>query len=253
MSETYHYSKGVLEVAVRNALGLEPWVWLGDVSELSFTLGEDKFSHKESYSGKNAEVREISLGITVEGSATMHTLSTENIARFTDGTATSQASGTVTDESLGSVAAGDVLVLDHFGPSSLVVTDSAGVPATIAAQHYEYDQFGDLTFNTLPTTPAPTMPLKVAYAHAAYKSAVLLNGQRSELALRYKGINLAEGGKPVLVEFYKVSPGLLQTLSLITSGNQLASAPVSFKPLLDALKPANGPLGQYGRIVTIGY
>lgn len=252
MSETYLYGQGRVEIAVRDGNTLGPYIWLGDVSELSVTLGDEKFSHKESYSGKKAEVREINNGITAEGSATLHSLDTENVARFTDGTASSAEAGTVTDESLGTVAVGDVFQLEHFGPSDLVVTDSTASPVTIAPEHYTYDEFGDLTFKSLPT-PAPTMPLKVAYAHTAYKSAVLLNGKRAELALRYKGINLAEGNKPVLVELYKVSPGLLQTLSLITSGNQLASAPVSFKPLLDTSKPANGPLGQYGRMVTIGY
>lgn len=253
MSETYHYGQGRVEVAVLGGPGPLNYIWLGDVSELSITLGEEKFAHKESYSGKKAEVREIATGITASGSATLHTLDTANIARFTDGTASSQAAGTVTGEDLGTVEVGDVFQLAHFGPSNVVVTDSAGSPATIAATHYEYDEYGALKFLTLPNSPAPTMPLKVAYSHKAYKSAVLLNGQRAELALRYKGINLAEGGKRCLVELYKVSPGLLQTLSLITNGNQLASAPVTFKPLLDTSKPANGPLGQYGRMVTIDY
>lgn len=253
MSETYHYGQGEVEVAVRDGSGRLDYVWLGDVSELTLTLGEEKFAHKESYSGKKAEVREIATGITASGSATLHTLDTANVARFTDGTASSTVAGTVTGESLGTVAAGDVFQLAHFGPSSVVVTDSTASPVTIAPEHYEYDEYGDLKFVSLPSAPAPTMPLKVAYAHKPYKSAVLLNGQRAELALRYKGINLAEGGKRCLVELYKVSPGLLQTLSLITNGNQLASAPVTFKPLLDTSKPANGPLGQYGRMVTIDY
>ncbi|UCM30546.1 hypothetical protein LE197_11895 [Pseudomonas sp. PS1(2021)] len=72
------------------------------------------------------------------------------------------------------------------------------------------------------------------------------------MALRYEGINLAEDGAPIIVEIYKLSPGLLQELSLITDGNDVAGMPVSFSALLDTSKPANGPLGQFGRIIQVG-
>ena len=97
------------------------------------------------------------------------------------------------------------------------------------------------------------MPLKVSYSHTAYKRVALLNGQKAEIALRYKGINLAEGNKKQYVEFYKVSPGLLQNLELINNGQQLAQSPVSFKPLRDTSKPADGELGQFAQVVTVDY
>ncbi|MNG03625.1 hypothetical protein D3C85_1484090 [compost metagenome] len=103
----------------------------------------------------------------------------------------------------------------------------------------------------MPTSPAPTQPLKAAYSYGASKQAAFLAGQRKNYALRYKGVNLAENGERCLVEVYKVSAGLLQTLALITSGNQLAGAPVTFGSLLDTSKPADGALGQYGRYVVL--
>jgi hypothetical protein len=251
--ETYLYGQGKVKLALRTGDELGPWIWIGDVSELTGTLAEETFDHQESYSGEKGRTRKINLGKTMNWSATLHELSTANLARFTNGTNTVTESGTVTSESLGTVAAGDAFQLDHFNVSNLVITDSAGSPATIAASHYEYDVYGNLEFITLPTSPAPTMPLLAAYSYGAYNAVAFLNATRGEFALRYEGVNLAEGNAPILMELYKVSPGLLQTLGMITNGNQLAAAPVTFDALLDTSKVRAGALGQYGRIVTMGY
>lgn len=250
MTEEYYYGQGKVEIAEINAGVVGEFVWIGDVSSLSGALSEESFAHSESYSGDKAEVRKLFLGKTWEWSATMLQLDTENIARFTQGTITSVNTGTATAEDLGTIAAGDSIDLAHVNVSSLVITDSAGSPATIAASHYEYDEFGTVVFKTLPTSPAPTMPLKAAYSYGASEQVAFLNAPRKNYALRYKGVNLAEEGQKVLVELYKVAPGLLQTLALITDGNQLASAPITMTALKDTSKPNAGSLGQYGRLVT---
>lgn len=252
--ETYHYGQGKVEIAERLSGGaLGDWEWLGDVSELSVGLEDSSFSHRESYSGLKREVREIFNAVTASGSMTLHTLNTYIVALLMLGTATSQVAGTVTGESLGTVTVGDVVQLAHPGISSLVITDSAGSPVTIAATHYEVDAFGEIRFLTLPSSPAPTMPLLAAYSYSSKKTGTLLNRQRKEYALRYRGVNLAEQSKPCEVMLFKVGMGLLQTLSLITSGEQLASAPVSFKPLADTARPANDALGQFGYMRTVDY
>ena len=250
--ETYLFGQGRVEIAERIGATLGEWVWLGDVSDMSLSFEEEKFTHKESYSGQRSDVRELSVGTSLNTSLTIHELSAENVARFTRGTVTAIAEGTVTDESLGTVAAGDIVQLENLGVSDLVISDSTAVPVTIDPEHYSVDPFGEVVFTTLPT-PLPTMPLLASYKHTSAQQATFLSGSKKEYALRFKGVNLAELDKPVLVELYKVSPSLLQTLSLITSGNQLASAPVEFKPLLDTSKSVSDGLGQYGRMVTVGY
>lgn len=253
--ETYHYGQGKVYLLERlSGGGRGPRVWIGDVSELTGSITEESFTHQESYSGKKASVRKLFLSKTMEWSATMHELSAANIARFTDGTVVTTAAGTVTGEGLGTVEVGDELKLENWGVSNVVITDSAApTPATIDAEHYEVDAFGNVTFNSLPTSPAPTMPLLAAYSHEAANQVAFLNAPRKEYALIYEGINLAEGEKPVVLELYKVAPSMLQTLSMITNGNQLASAPITIEALLDSAMSATGSLGQYGRIITVGY
>lgn len=255
MQESYYYGQGeveLAEIAPNGSLG--PWVWVGDVSELSGTLSQTPVNHRESFSGRKAKVREFFTELGIDWSATLHQLDVDNIAKFTLSSVSSVTAGTVTGEAFPTVEVGDVIALEHLNVSDLVLTDSATpTPATLErGVHYDYDVYGDVTILALPTSPAPAQPLKAAYSYGTAKQAAFLAGNPVNYALRYKGINLAENGQRCLVEMYKVSAGLIQTLSLITSGNQLAGAPVTFSSLLDASKPANGALGQYGRYVVLG-
>lgn len=254
MSESYYFGQGEFEVAEWLANGtLGPYLWVGDVSELSGAFSQTAVNHRESFSGRKGKVREFFTELGIDWSATIHQLDVDNVAKFTLGKVSSTAPGTVTGEPLPTgLQAGDVVVLDHPNVSDLVLTDSlTPTPATIDPSHYSYDLYGDVKILSLPTGPAPTQPLKAAYSYGAYKQAAFLAGERKTYALRYKGINLAENGQRCMVEVYKVSAGLIQTLSLITSGNQLAGAPVTFGSLLDTSKPVDGVMGQYGRYVVL--
>lgn len=256
MTDKYFYGQGevsLAEILPGGALG--PYIWVGDVSELSGTMSQTAINHRESFSGKKAKVREFFTELGIDWSATLHKIDADNIAKFSLGTLTSQVAGTVTGEPFPpGLVDGDVIQLAKTNVSNVVITDSlTPTPATLVlGTHYDFDVFGDVELLTLPTTPAPTQPLIAAYSNGATRQAALLNGTRKNYAMRYKGINLAENDAPVLLEVYKVSPGLLQTLAMITSGNQLAGAPVTFTSLLDTSKPANGALGQYGRYVEFG-
>lgn len=251
--ETYYYGQGKVKLAVIAADGsLGPWRWLMDVSALSAAIQEESVSHRESYSGKKAKVREFGISADMTLSATLRSMDTDNLALFTQGTATSTAAGSVTGEVLPSgLEAGDVVNLAQINVSDLVITDSAASPATLAAEHYSLEAlYGSVEILSLPSAPAPTQPLKAAYSHGASKQVTFLTAaKRPNVALRYEGVNLAEGGAPVVMELYKLAPGLLQELAMITEGTEVAGLPVTFAALLDTSKPANGPLGQFGRIV----
>lgn len=250
--EKYMYGQGKVKLAEILANGsYGPWGWLGDVSALEGSFAESEVSHRESYSGRKAKVRSWMTETELTWSATIHQLNVDGVARFTQGRITEGAQGTVTGEAFpADLVAGDVVTLEHPGISNLVITDSSGTPATLDPEHYEYDAYGNVTILSLPSL-APTQPFSASYSHAATRQVAMLAGPRKQYALRYEGINLAENNQPIILELYKLSPGLLQTLSMITSGNQLAGAPVTFTSLLDTSKPANGPLGQFGRLIEI--
>lgn len=255
MEDSYFYGQGEVEVAKISAAGVQgPWIWLGDVSTMDGALSQTAITHRESFSGMKAKVREFHTELGIDWNLTLHRLNTKNVAMFTLGKETPLPAGTVTAEAFPTpLVAGNVVQLDHMNVTNLVLTDSlTPTPATLVrGVHYDYDVYGDVKILSLPAAPAPTMPLKAAYSHGAVEQVAFLAGERETYALRYKGINLAENGERCIVEMYRTSAGLLQQLQMITSGNQLASAPVTFSTLLDASKPKSGPLGQYGRYAVL--
>lgn len=254
MDEEYFYGQAEVELAEILPSGkLGPYIWLGDFSELSGGFSQTAINHRESYSGLKGKVREFFTELGLDWTGTLHQLSVDNVNTFTLGKVSQEDAGTVTGEVFPTVAAGEVIQLEHVNVSGLVITDSAGTPVTLTEDtHYKADEWGNVRIIALPTTPAPTQPLRAAYNYGAYKQTAFFAGERKNYALRIKGINLAENGEKFMCQLYKVSAGLLQQLSLITNGNQLAGASVTFGSLLDSSKPADGPLGRYGRYVVLG-
>lgn len=254
--ETYYYGQGRIFSRPVGAAGGGGWQWWGDVSELSFGGSDESVAHKESYSGTKSTVRKFSIGGDRTLSGTLHQVDTASLARLLRGSVTEIPGGPVAAEAFpADVAEGDTLKLDFpFNVSNLVITDSkSGSPVTVTPEHYELDAaHGSIRFLTLPTGGGAYIQLfKAAYTHAGARQVAFFNAPPQELALRYEGINLAEGGAPVIVEFYKVSAAPLQELALITSGNELAGMKFEAEALLDSSKSASGALGQFGRYLQI--
>ncbi|VFR54785.1 Phage protein [plant metagenome] len=255
-AETYYFGQGRLLSRPAGTAGRGGWRWWGDVSALTWAPTSETVRHRESYSGQKGTVRKFNFLNECPINGTLHQLDAVNLATLLNGTVTTIAGGSVAGESLGSVAVGDLFRLDHPGVSALVITDSAGTPTTVYSQaapnaNFDVDpRFGALECLALPT-PAPTMPLLAAYTYAAAKQVAFLNAVPPTLALRYEGINLAEGGAPVVVEWYRVSSSLLQQWALITSGTDVAGTEFSLEALLDSSKSPAGALGQFGRFVAL--
>lgn len=257
-AERYYFGQGRLYSRDSAMAGRKGWVWWGDVSALTFEPSLETVRHRESYSGNRATTRKFDFlsDCTIKG--TLHQIDAAGLARLLNGTVTEIAGGAVVSEDLGTVVVGDVIRLDHPGISDLIVKDSATpTPATIydaATPNGTFDvstDFGGLECLSLPTAPAPTPPLLASYTYVPVRQLAFLNKIPDTLQLKYEGINLAEGGAPVIVEFYRVSTALLQTLSLITSGTDVAGTDFSLEALLDSSKPASGDLGQFGRLLEV--
>jgi len=251
MTDTYYYGQGKVEAAPIVGGVIGDYRFLGDVSALSVALAVEKVEHKESYSGQKALVRSFPIGKTATLNMTLRSIETENLAMVLYGKAINTPAGTVTGEDLGTIAVGDTVKLAQIGVKNLVITDSAGTPNTIDPSHYQLldnGHFGEIVFNSLPTSPAPVMPLKAAYEHAPKKAVGMFTAPQPTVAIRYKGLNLAEGNAPVLIELYKVATDPLAELPLISDGTEVAGLSITGGILLDSSKPASGELGQFGAI-----
>ena len=252
--ETYFYGQGRIYLRPVGTVGNGGWRWAGDMSSLTFGGTDETASHKESYSGQKSKVRSFSIGGDRTLKATIHQMDPIILAELLRGTISEIAAGTVTAEVFpATVVAGDVIKLDKpYNVSDLVITDSTGSPVTLAPEHYDaFLEHGSIELLSLPSGPALTQPFKAAYKHAGARQVAFFNAAPKEMELRYEGINLAEGNAPVIAEFYKISTAPLQELALITSGNELAGMAYEAECLSDSRRPANGPLGRFGRYVAI--
>jgi hypothetical protein len=249
-TETYYYGQGKVELAIIAANGtLGPWRWVGDVSAFSPKFSVDKVNHNDSYSGKRALVRSFIIGNTGTIDMTWHQLDAANLAQVLQGQVSDEDEGTFSAQALpADLAVGDTFDLGHLGVSDVVITDStSGEPVTLVeGTHYSLDaNFGT---GTLLSTDGITQPLQAAGSYAATRAVGFFATAPSNVALRYRGVNLAENNAPVEAMFYKVTTDPLQELALITTGNDVAGAQITANLLLDSSKPASGALGQFGYI-----
>jgi hypothetical protein len=252
-TENYYYGQGRISLATRDPVtgALGAWRWVGDASALSVKLTAQKVQHNESFSGQVAETVSFPTKKTSTVDITLNQLDPDNLALALFGTKQATVAGTVTAEDVGTLAAGDTFYLANPGVSAVVITDSTATPKTLVeGTDYTVDDanFGRCTLVNVGTY---TMPLKAAYSYAARNAVGMFTAPQPSVALRYEGVNLAQGNAPVLVDLYKVNTDPLADLALITTGTDVAGMQITGGVLLDTTKPSTGPLGQFGAITQI--
>lgn len=245
MIEYYYF--GQAKVFSQDSPG--KYTWWGDFSKLTLGMEVDqKVRHKESFSGRRGTVRKFDVGYTMMLNGTLHQLDTTALARFMRASITTVAAGAVANEVLPTgLVAGDIIALANPGVSALTIVDSAGSPATYPAASYIADPRGSIEIVAPPT--GLTEPLKASYTRAGHKQVAFLNTIPADIPVRVEALNLAEGGKPVVFELYKVSTSVLKELSMITEGTDVAGTEVETEALIDTSKPFGGTLGQFGRML----
>lgn len=242
--ETYFYGQGEVLLARRDANGQpETWYWVGDVSALSLAISVQAFNHQESYTGQRTTVRRINTGKDGTVTSTWHDFGAKNLALLLYGEAAIIPAGTVTGEMLPSgITAGQMFDLKHQQVSDVVIG------SLDEGTDYELDPaFGMIKFKTAQST-APS----VNYSYAESFNTTIFTDQPPELAFRYQGINLAEGGANVLVELYRLKFDPVAALELITNANNLAGMQTTASLLFDSSKGKDPQFGQVGRLVHIG-
>jgi hypothetical protein len=254
MSETYYYGQGRISMATRDTTtgALGKWRWIGDVSALSVKLSVEKVTHNESFSGSVAQTRSFPTKKTATLDMTLHQIDPDNLSLALYGTTQVTPGSTVTGEVIpAGLVAGDVFYLANPGVTSVVITDSTATPKTlVAGTDYVVDDpaFGRCRLLSAGTY---TQPFKAAYKYGDRKAVGMFTAPQPNVAVKYEGVNLAEGNAPVMVDLYKVATDPLQELALISSGNDVAGMQVSGGILLDSSKPVTGVLGQFGAITQV--
>jgi len=243
----YYRGQGKLFLASRTAGVAQGYRWLGDGIDFKYGATVDKETIEEAYSGQSATAAELTKGNKGTWSFVMRKWSRANIALALRGTAAAVAGSTASAEALPTVAVGDIVFSKYADISSLVVTDSAGSPATLTLNtDYRINnaKTGEIEILGL---AAYTQPFKLAYTYAAQESIVLLNAADTEFSLMYAGVNTVENSTPVRLELYKCKSDALKEMLLIT--NTFGTLPIEGAMMIDPYRSSGDALGQFGRFL----
>jgi hypothetical protein len=159
--------------------------------------------------GTYAEVRRVSEANIVLKLADLNVV---NLARATLSTVSEADAGTVEDQPI-TLNRGGLIPLPHIVLTN-VVLEVGGTPVT-AAGNYEVRPEGLFIYeNAAGITDGAAATLSYSYAGQAVLEA--LTTKAAELQMRLGGLNEADDGKPVVVDIWRASQGVTQSLGLLT-------------------------------------
>ena len=117
----------------------------GNVADLSLSLKTDVIEHYESQTGQRSLDHRMVKQKSATVNLTIEEFTKENLALALYGNHITGSTGSVTAETIGGATpvVGDRYFFAHPKVSAVVVTDSAGTPATLTAgTHYTADTLG---------------------------------------------------------------------------------------------------------------
>ncbi|MFZ6712997.1 hypothetical protein [Undibacterium sp. TC9W] len=245
----YYLGQGKTFFGLRDANGNPKSLrWLGDVDEAKITFKTTKVERKESWSGERGKSMSLVLDKEANLDLTLMDFSPENVSQVIFGKNSLIANGTVTGEVLPSgLLSGDRIALKYPQVSAVTITDSSATPVTLNSSKYDVEAvYGAITIKD---ATGLTEPLKVAYTHGGVNSISIFSKIPDDVYFRYEGINLAQGGTPIIVELYRLKTEPLKELALITE--KQGDMKISAEVLIDSTKPADGEMGRFGRILQV--
>lgn len=226
--------------------------WLGNVPDFKPSFDTSKIEHKESYSGQRLLDKVITTENKSKVTAELEDWSKENLALAVRGSVNSVNAGTVTtgkpETSPAGLVAGSIWALEHQKVSAVVIKDSAATPVTVDTADYVVDpDFGTVT---IVDVTGYTLPFTASYSYGAVDNIAFFTQPIQEVALRFEGVNTADGNKKVLAEIYRVALDPTKDLGLIT--NDLGKFNLEGNALVDPTKPDNDLVfGKFGRLVYL--
>lgn len=239
--------QGVLRLGTRRAGG-KPGILrdVGDAPKCTVSLTSETEKRKESRTGQRLTSGVLDKGKEATVALTLNYASAKNLAEGLYGTINQVAGGTATAEALPSgLAVDDEVALDFGDVSSVVITDSAGTPATLTAgTHYEVASANAGVIRIL-DVGSFTQPFKAAYSYGAAVDVTMFSATPPERYLLLDGINTVDN-QPVTVHLYRCKFQPLQNLDLIN--DSYGQIELTGEVLYDTEAVADASLGPFGKI-----
>lgn len=224
----YFSGQGIVMIATKDgtsgdALGFTP---IGNVTDLSLSTEISKDEHKESSSGSRAVDLTLSTETNVTFSASLESMSSDNLAYALRGTKAAVAAGSVVaGPGAGTAKLGKIGPTGHIQITSLLITNVAAVLTYVLGDNYTVDEASGSYY--LMTTAEQTAAsaanliaedevLEVGYSFADQVTTDALTGASEVRWIRFEGLNTAKDNEPVVVDIFKMEADLLSELSLIS-------------------------------------
>lgn len=242
----YFSMQGRVMIGRRNPDGTRaPARWVYDASVLSLAQSKTREEKTESWSGERGTAATMTSKRTIEVSLTLGQLNTDNLALATEGAIVEQASGTVTDEVIGDVKAGDVVALNYAAISSLSLVDGTSAALVEDTDYTLHPETGFITF-----LAAKTGVKASTYSYAAYSLVTLANGGAPDQYVLFDGLNTVDGtAKRCRGEVHKINFDAAETLGLIQ--DNFGDIPLKGLAKVDPVRQADPKWGPYARIILI--
>ncbi|OQA32882.1 MAG: hypothetical protein BWY57_01609 [Betaproteobacteria bacterium ADurb.Bin341] len=218
----------------------EPLLNIGNTSKLDFSFEEEKKELMDYQNAGGGVADSLSRIKAVNVSLTVHQLSPENLALALRGETANSSAGAVTDEE--HVAKTGGLIVFNKTPSqsvAYVVENLSGTITYVEGTDYRKTPAGLIVLEGSTIVDGST--ISVNYTALAAIEIEALTAVGEELNLVYDGINEVTG-KPIVVEIYRLKPGLAKGWNLI--GDDFASLEIEASVLKDDTVTGAG-LSQY--------
>lgn len=245
----YFSGQGKLKVApIVGGIIAAGYRWVGNVPDFKPAFAASKNDHKESYSGQRLTDKTLTTELNSTFSATLEDWSPENLALATRGKVQKTASGAVTDESSpATLVVGETWLLANGNITSLDITDSSAIPATVDPDLY----VADLAYGTIEmlNLTGITLPLKASYTKGVVEVVPFFTEPIKEVAVLFEGINTADENKKVRAELYRVALDPTKELGLITEA--FGQFMIEGTAMIDNTKGDDPLFGKFGRMVYL--
>ena len=245
----YFSGQGKLKVApIVGGIIAAGYRWVGNVPDFKPAFAASKNDHKESYSGQRLTDKTLTTELNSTFSATLEDWSPANLALATRGKVQKTTAGAVTAEvSPAALIVGETWLLANGNITSLVITDSSVIPATVDPDQYK----ADLAYGTIELLDLTgiTLPLTASYTKGVVEVVPFFTEPIKEVAVLFEGINTADENKKVRAELYRVALDPTKELGLITEA--FGQFMIEGTAMIDNSK-GNDPLfGKFGRMVYL--
>lgn len=221
--------------------------WAGNVPELTLSLEAQSATKNESHTGARLPMGRLALGKSGSLTGNFDQWSAKNMALGLYGEQLAVTSGSASAEEFpAALVVGDQVRLARPYATSVVLTDSAGTPATVDTANYRVIGHNGAIVEIL-NLASYVQPFKAAYSYAAYKSMEAFTKVSQEVYAIFDGIN-TETGEGVLIDMYRLQMNPFTNIGLIHQ--EYGQLPFTGALLFDPLNVDSNGKGGFLKIIN---